>query len=286
MKRRRSQPQERTEPRGGIRQRLASRRCESELPPHSALCKILLTLFSWGEISPQLCQTIAAAAMEDAEQYKDEKTSLKDLSTIAHIGSDGQHAHKCYGDLMARMPLSVRLPLPTVSHLPFKEPCSNMLQAFMLLHELFAAIWNHYPHTWKKCIVEGEETLRTFWRSNAGHPAFSSSGLEDIPDYDSCCVPIGFHGDDVPITGINKSRAQGMTVFSWSSLVGVGETRDKQYLIYSCWEKLRAVEKNQSHDTLGRFFTILVWSLSWLRAGTWPDRDWQGKKILGFGTII
>ena len=124
---------------------------------------------------------------------------------------------------MARMPLTVRLPLPTVSHLPFKEPCSNMLQAFMLPHELFAAIWNHYPATLKKCIVEGEETLRTFWRSNAGHRSFQHFlAWRTYPTMIHVAFPLRFMATMSPSRASNKSWAQGMTVFSWSSLVGVG----------------------------------------------------------------
>ena len=94
-------------------------------------------------------------------------------------------------------------------------------------------------------------------------------------------MPIGLHGDDVPITGVGKAWAQLMTVFSWSSLIATGETRDRQYFIYGCWEKLRSVDSNnQEHDTLGCFFKILVWSLKWLRLGLWPDSDWNNKKLL------
>ena len=106
------------------------------------------------------------------------------------------------------------------------------------------------------------------------------SKVTSIDNYTSLVVPICFHGDDVPITGVGKGWAQSMTVFSWSSLIGFGTTKDLQYLIFGCFEKLCAVSENQSEDTLGVFFKQFTWSLKWLLEGLWPDRDWTGKKSL------
>ena len=43
--------------------------------------------------------------------------------------------------------------------------------------------------------------------------------------------------------------------------------------------------EDQSLDTLGCFFKILLWSFKWLQRGQWPDRDWEGAlqldKVIG-----
>ena len=281
MKRRRASPPQGNKRKGGVRQRLAAQRRELDEKPHtSALAVLLLQLFSWGEASPQLCQRIASAAYEDAMMFYNTETDLRDLKVIGDIGCKGKWPNKCYQDLMLKMPLRVCIPLPTLSQLPFREPCSSLQQAFLLPHELFASIWSSYPSTWKKCVVPDEQVLESFWRHNENHPAFDAADFHGIPDFRRRCVPIGLHGDDVPITGVGKAWAQQQTVFSWSSLIATGETRDRQYFIYSCWEKLRSVDANQEKDTLGCFFKILVWSLKWLRLGLWPDSDWNNKKLL------
>ena len=52
--------------------------------------------------------------------------------------------------------------------------------------------------------------------------------------------------------------------------------------IYGVFEKLRAINPDQTLDTNGCFFKLLVWSLQWLYRGHWPDRDWNSKAQLDF----
>lgn len=207
---------------------------------------------------------------------KHNKTSLADLEKMAANGSHGFYANKCYSGLMKSLPVPVQIPQMTVGRLPFQGG-KWLQQAFLLPHELFSCIYHSFPDTWAKCMVPAKERLQSFWRSNREHPAMAASDLPTKEGYDHLAVPISMHGDDVPITGIGKSWAALMTVFSWSSMVGTGTTADMQWFIYGCFEKKRVIDEDQSKDTMGVFFKILQWSLHWLYRGLWPDRDWLGR---------
>ena len=101
-------------------------------------------------------------------------------------------------------------------------------------------------------------------------------------NFQEWAVPISLHGDDVPVTGVGKAWVSQMTTFSLCSMINKGETKDMSFFIYGCFERLRVVDEDQSKDTLGCFFKLLVWSLEWLYKGQWPDRDHNGKLSLGY----
>ena len=268
--------------RGGVRQRKESRRASEAVAGQSELALLLVTLFAWGDISPQMAQRLANAAYKDACKKAEGVSSLDDLKSIAEIGSSGFYPNKCYADLMSAMPFDCKIPEPLSCKLLFKQPLQWLSQAILLPHELFACIYTHFGHVWNKTIAPTSERLTEFWRTNSHHPAFAASRVKNIANYEKCVVPILLHGDDVPITGVGKSWSQSMTTFSWSSMIGLGRTKDMMYFIFGVFDKLRATNADQQQDTYGQFFTILSWSLHWLLEGQWPDRDWTGKKCLGF----
>lgn len=267
--------------RGGVRQRLHKQALRDEVQNgQSALCNLLLQFFAWGEMDAQLCQSIAHAAYQDACDMKASRTNLNDLERISTIGCSGMYPNKCYGELISRIPFKIKVPFPLVEKIPFKKPLNLLSQAILLPHELFAAIWEWYPNTWGKHILPAGERLRAFWRSKKNHPSMASHDLRFREDYERKAIPISFHGDDVPITGIGKSWCAMMTTFSWCSMVCQGETRDMQFMIYGVFERLRIKDPDPNKDTLSVFFQILSWSFHWLYLGQWPDRDYRGRKHL------
>ena len=279
MKRKATPPKRR----GGIRQRLQRQReAEETKSSHSHLLLLLVHLFAWGEISAQLCQRIAEAAYKDALAMSADESTLEDLNRIGQIGSSGKYSNKCFSEFMARIPFTTRVPKPGVAKLPFKQPLKSLTQSFLWPHELFAAIYQGYPTSFCKCIVPSKERLKAFWSKNVSHPAMANSDLLSRPHFEEWCVPLAIHGDDVPVTGIGKGWAALMTIYSWTSMIGYGDTKTSQFFIYGVFDKLRAISPDQTLDTNGCFFKMLVWSLQWLYRGQWPDRDWNGKAQLVF----
>ena len=103
-------------------------------------------------------------------------------------------------------------PKPTDVTLPFKEPLGDRTQSLLFPHEMFASIYEHYPHAWTQNILPDAETLGIFWDSMAAHPQMVGHPIAARPDFRSRCIPLGLHGDDVPITGIGKIWVSKMTL--------------------------------------------------------------------------
>ena len=95
--------------------------------------------------------------------------------------------------------------------------------------------------------------------------------IKDKPDLDSKCIPIGFHGDEVPITGKGKCWCKSMLTFEWCSLLGTGVTCDRMFWVWGAFDKML------EETTLVHFWKVLSWSLFWMQQGKWPNADWQGN---------
>ena len=112
---------------GGIRQQLRTevtleddqvfaQTGERELPP-SILAKLILNLYVWALISPQLGQQIAAAAVGDLTKLQTRTIArtqrpkrmeeFKDLQRIADIGGCGAFPNHCRRDLENKSPIYV-----------------------------------------------------------------------------------------------------------------------------------------------------------------------------------
>ena len=268
--------------RGGQRQRLAAAQAD-EYPMEmgdSALANFLLSMFAWGVFSPQRCQQIAKLAISDIEKAQDQGGTFSDLQQLASLGCAGQYPNKCHGELMNYCQAFSQLPNVFYADVPFKDPWNFQEQGFLLPHELFAAIYNHYPDTWEKTIVPDTHTLHEFWNSVDSHPQMLNHPIKTRPNWKDYAVPIGLHGDGVPITGVGKVWCKLMTIFSWSSLVGKGSTLDMCYYIWGVFDRLAL--NVAGHGTYDTFFKILQWSLYWLWQGVWPDAPWDSdEKHLG-----
>eukprot|EP00969_Alexandrium_andersonii_P108757 4798276-Alexandrium_andersonii.AAC.1 len=80
-----------------------------------------------------------------------------------------------------------------------------------------------------------------------GHPSWEGHPLASRGSWDKC-VPLGIHGDSVPVSGISRKWAKSVLVISWQSLVASGSTLDFVYLITLCFKHL--LVKNAHRDSL------------------------------------
>ena len=271
---------------GGIKQRLAAAaRGANDYKGQSALANLLISLFAWGDFSPQRVQTIAELAVRDFENAQDNEDVLNDLHVLAKIGTRGQHSNKCHSDLMGKVQHVSKIPNPFFLRISFKPPFAEALQAILLPHELFSCIYRCYQKIWTTRIYPGEATCRKFWRSVRQHPFFTDSGspLTRRPDFETKCIPLAVHGDGVPITGIGKGWTKTATMWSWYSLIGSGLTGSMLFYIWMMFDALR--DGTLSEGTLEEYFALLRWSLLILYEGTWPSKDHRGKLHLIFTQI-
>ena len=240
--------------------------------PKSVLYRFLLSMFAWGDFSPQKVQHIAGLCVEDMLKVRDGQVWFEELEELAAIGSHGAHPNNAHRDLMRKLRDTAKLQDPFLETLKFPEPFGDQPQMFMLPHETFAHIYHYYPEVWKRSIVPDTHKLHEFWQEVDQHPQMIGHPVKARQNYSSWAVPLGFHGDGVPLVGIGKIWVKLMTVFSFSSLLASGITQDVQFLIWGVFDKLL---KKKEVSTLDDFWLLLRWSFFWLWKGLWPDTHWN-----------
>ena len=255
--------------RGGQRQRVQQNEVEND-PGTSSLFSFLMNMFAWGMFSPQQVQNIARLACEDMEKISN-SAEFKDLKVLANLGAAGAHSNNMHRDLMQKFGSISKLPESFKSDIVFKTGTHQ--QEFLLPHEMFATFHAEYPNHWQQELVPSLEVLQEFWFAMREHPQMANHPLKARANFEVLAVPIGLHGDGVPITGRGKSWCKTMTTFSWSSLCAKGSTKTNRVWIWGVSDSL--CQKNEIDGTLHQFLSILKWSLEWLWKGLWPDKPFN-----------
>jgi hypothetical protein len=258
--------------RKGIRQRLANDTVVTPVVLESGLASFLLAEFSWGAMSAQLVQKIALLATKDCQQSINTGGILKDLESLSKLGGSGHHPNNVHRDIMKFSSQSL-LPVGLDVQIPFKQGLK--LQRILLPHEMFAAIFTHYPEAWCRVINPEASKLVSFWQAQATHPNMEGNPIKSRGDYQTKCIPLGFHGNEVPMTGKGKCWCKSMLTFEWCSLLGVGSTCERMIWVWGTFDKLLVAD--ETTDTLAVFWKVLSWSFFWLQQGVWPKTDWLGN---------
>jgi hypothetical protein len=178
---------------------------------------------------------------------------LKELEQISKIGGAGNLSNNMHRDLQQFQQKSL-LPQPFEVEMPFAG-VGLQKQYIMLPHELFSSLYHNYKEQWDSILLPDPSKLVEFWEAQSTHPNMEGNPIQSRPDYKTKCLPIGFHGDEVPITGKGKVWSKSMLTFEWTSLLDTAET-----------------------GTLPFFWKILSWSFYWLQQGKWPTHDWQNNQ--------
>ena len=198
------------------------------------------------------------APQEGSEALKDADSQNRDLSKLRQLaaaGTNGQHQHKCYADVMKVAAPDNRLPSAFLQRLPFKAPLQTLLQAFLLPHMLFSAIYHSYPDTWRQCICPDAKRVEEFWRSVEGSPCVVAA-IKAKRNFRQRLIPLALHGDVVPVTGLGKGWVQTVTNFSWYSLLTrAASTADSLFFIWAMFDKLQKRARDAS-GTAHRFFML------------------------------
>ena len=253
-------PQPSKKRRLGQRTRLALDPIKEEAASQSELADFLVEQWAWGHLSPQLVQQIASKACSDMNKHPP-----KPLQDLAKLGG-GWSSNMSKALIALQKP---KLCQPYSIHLPYKS--GQKIQSVLLPHELFASIYSNYKDTFESVLVGSPGHLEEFWKTNRFHPGMCMHpALGDTAKQ----IPIGLHGDGVPIVGKGKIWCKSSWVYSWSSLLSEAPTKDKQFYIGMVWDTL------QGPETMDSFFKVIAWSFKFLQQGIWPTEDYQGNKQL------
>ena len=263
--------------RGGQRQRLEGIEDLTDIGGEqqrpSALATLLEEKWSWGELSPQDLQKIAAAAVAD---FQSGSSAPAELSFLAGLGTGGRFANNMHKELLQHTSKACKMEKPFSCMLPFKAPWQKQLSTMLLPHQLFANLFHNYGAVFEQIVVPNRRALTEFWSLQRNHPAFESHPLVGAPGFDpSHTIPISLHGDGTPVVGIGKIWSRQLTTFTWTSMVGQpGLTKETLFPIFFFFDET-------DKDSCKEFFKVLSWSINSLQEGVWPDRDHLGRMHLG-----
>ena len=256
---------------GGIRQRLESEHLERTRA--SSLANYLLGQYAWGTMSVQQVQDIASLAMEDLQQTES-LVRFPDFEQLSKLGSSGMHVNNMSRDIGRYIDSIGNLPPTSAVEIPTKQ--GDAKTGIMLPHEIFSFLFENYPTAFKKLFMPGgENDCENFWRQCSG--ASTLHGQPALRRLDTKkAVPIGFHGDEVPIGGRGKTWCKLAVVLSFFSLLATSmPTKDSLLWIWACNP---AQFVSGDGGSVHAFMLVLKWSLDTLFSGVWPRTDHRGVR--------
>ena len=169
---------------------------------------------------------------------------------------------------------------PFQVNLPFKD-FPDQPTTMTLPHQQFAHLYETNPESFKLHMLPDKHELSSFWTSVIDTPAAQSLPEIHNRKWRQFAIPLGLHGDEVPITGLGKVWAKLALTFGFYSLMVAktgAATVDLMFWIWACFE---GVVLHGKDGTIEVFMTILKWSFACLYEGQWPTHDWRGVKSLG-----
>ena len=150
--------------------------------------------------------------------HASDRVQFQDLRDLASLGSWGKYPGNMHTEMIARLPPH-RFSEPHVTDLPMKLIGNRFLQVDQSLlwpHVMFSDIYHNYPESWRKRVAAPADVMEKFWRDMADTPAMARNPVKQRPSYMTKAIPIRFHGDGVPVTGVGKAWNKMADVFSWT----------------------------------------------------------------------
>ena len=232
----------------------------------------------WGVVSAQVLQKVMELCLIDLQNHKDGTLDVGLIQDLAKMGSHGLHPSNVWRDFMQALP-PPKLPALHELKTPMKHNVLGLFwkPTYMLLpHELFAAIYHRFPAMWSASIFTVEK-CRSFWNGVKGGAHFLSHPVRFRDSFSTKCVPLRLHGDGTPAVGIGKSWGKMVNIWSMSSMLLLGPTILRNFLIWAIHQCLQSVVPG--HHTANAFWKRLEWSMNACWEGKWPTKDWDGNPI-------
>ena len=225
-------------------------------------------------------QQICQCSLEDNESLG--QPTHPEVQLLASLGSSGQVPGNVTRDLKRKLKeppgmcalssFRVRLKYTALNH-------RDVQQNVLWPHKFFAMLHKHHRAAFCQRILGGDSrNVARFWQAMAdNNPRYPRHSVRSREDHTYRCIPISIHGDGVPVSGLGRTYAKNVYVYTWCSLLGKGNTLDWNFLIWLCYKQYMCT--SAPHKTMDTFFKHLRWSLYWLWLGQWPTRDADGQRL-------
>lgn len=261
---------------GGIRQRQAAVDVEERVD--SKLYAWLMMQLSWGLISASLCCEIAEAALADIDAVSSSQKFPQLLQLVRKTSSNSSNQWRAAKNAMVA---ESNLPMPYTVSMPYKD--GDRSTSMLLPHELFAAMYAD-GDLWESTVFPPGAQIEAFWSAFGTHPLMEGHPVKRRALYQKKCVPLAFHGDEVPVTGKGKIWCKQALSLSWFSILAnaMGAcTLSVMVYVWGVFEKFVAPDRPGAHGTMQVFWNIMRWSFGVIYSGVWPAYDWRGVAKLG-----
>ena len=257
---------------GGVHQRM--KRAAEEMTRESALQALLMTYLAQGLISGAMVHAVAQAAAQDLQGAREGYTfpAFEKLASL-------QHSRNLIRQVYYGLTNLSSLPMPFTCQIPYKDGIHP--GSILLAHELFSAFFEN-SNFWHKSILPCKQKLQEFWHKFDGHPAMTNHPIKRKRNYRTHGVPLGLHGDEVPVVGVGKIWSRSCLCFSWCSLIANAcgaPCDDIMFMVWSVFDKFCVPTTEQVLGTMDTFFKIMHWSFQALFEGVWPSVDWLGRRL-------
>ena len=264
---------------GGWRQKKrwveADARNASNPGSKSVLASLLLSMWCWGALSTPTVQKIASAALADGASHRE----LRNLAMLGSSGKCPNHMHEQLMSTLSLPSISGALDQIWVFLKVARLKIIKVKHVIMLPHVLFSKLYHEHKHIFMNSILGGDaNNITRFWKTmeESEHPGYDDHPIKKRANHKTHGIPLILHSDGVPVSGIQRSWAKTVGVWSWTSYLGQGGTLFTNFLIYMIYDELNVTG---SRSCLTRFFQKLLWSLHWLSLGKHPDEDDTGRKF-------
>ena len=195
------------------------------------------------------------------------------MDGAARAGSHGKHAQNMHRSLVSLF----GRPKGSPEFCWYQIPTSKgpKLHPFMMPHLWFSALFAELPDKFADTMKGPDDAAcSSFWTMMADTP-FLKHHPHMPPQRLSRTLPVGLYGD-----AGSFSHQESLYVFTWNSLLGVGQTMAKRFLT-TCIRK-----SDLTAGTFDAIFRILGWSFNVLLTGITPSEDWQSKPLKGGGAYL
>ena len=203
--------------------------------------------------------------------------NVTQVKKLANLGTAGRWKNNMHRELVQLLSHPALRDAEAMFELPMRaRPVPSMAvcnreQTFVLPHVMFSIMYHKHRENWETHVRGSRPRQAQFWDDMQTSPLFASHPVQHRADYAKLGIPIGIHGDAVPVTGVGKSWCKSVESFSWSSVLAQGQTLDTMFYMYGVFTGL--ISRTADANTLDVAFRIMCWSLYWLYEGKWPDRD-------------
>ena len=146
---------------------------------------------------------------------KRQRCTISHLWKISHVCNIARTSRDLYIFNM----LSKEATLPRLQEVDIHmqgRPDHCCCASVLLPHELFASLHTN-ANGWRHSTDEG--LVQEFWSNFSRDHCMSGHPLLHRQDFQTRCVPLSLHGDEVPITGVGKIWCRSALTLSWTSFI-------------------------------------------------------------------